>query len=151
MSSPTKCSTTLGKLWRRYCYCLGICGYEHHSSCTAVGLLWSTLAHTSLDGHSNILILLNMHSMQWQILIPRSRIAEGYTAWPYTILLNPTSKPGVATASVNLKSSVRQVCLRWDIKMDAVTICNMWYCFLKILLSKGEHCNNDLAYFHCCL
>jgi len=67
---------------------------------------------TFLDGQSNIPILLNMHSMQWQILIPRSGIAEGYTAWPYTILLNPTSKPAVATASVNLKSSVRHICLR---------------------------------------
>ena len=28
-----------------YCYCVGICGYEHDSSRTAVGLLWSTLAH----------------------------------------------------------------------------------------------------------
>ena len=31
----------------------------------------------------------------------------------------------------------------------------MWYCCLKILLSKGEHCNNDLAYFtavySCCI
>jgi len=72
-------STNLGKLWRSYCYCLGICGYEHHSSHTAVGLLWSTLAHTSLDGHSNIVILLKMHCTQWQILIPRSGIAEGYT------------------------------------------------------------------------
>jgi len=66
----------------------------------------------SLDGHSNIPILLNMHSMQWQIMIPRSCIAEGYTEWSYTILLNPTSTPGVATVSVNLKSSVRHICLR---------------------------------------
>jgi len=42
-----------------------------------------------------------LHCMQWQILIPRSGIAEGYTAWHYAILLNPTSKPAVATASVN--------------------------------------------------
>ena len=67
---------------------------------------------TSLDGHSTILILLNVHSMQWRILIPRSSVAEVYPVWHYTILLNPTSKSGVATASVNLKSSVRHVCLR---------------------------------------
>jgi len=106
---------------------------------------------TSLDGQFNILILLNMHSMQWRILIPRSSVSEGYTVWHYIILLDPTSKSGVATASVNLKSSVRHVCLRWDIKMDGVTICNMWYCCLNVLLSKGEYCNNDLVYFHCCL
>jgi len=35
---------------------------------------------TSLDGHSNILILLNMHSMQWRILNLRSGVVEGYTA-----------------------------------------------------------------------
>ena len=62
---------------------------------------------TSLDGHSNILILLNMISMQWQILILRSGVAEGYTVWCYTVLLKPTSKSEFATASVNLKSSVR--------------------------------------------
>ena len=67
---------------------------------------------TSLDGHSTILILLNVHSMQWRILIPRSSVAEVYPVWHYTILLNPTSRSGVATASVNLKSSVRHVCLR---------------------------------------
>jgi len=91
---------------------VGICGYEHHRSCTAVGLLLSTLHITSFDGHFNILILLNMHSMQWRILIPRSGVSEGYTVWHYMILLNPTSKPGVATASVNLKNSVRHICLR---------------------------------------
>ena len=32
---------------------------------------------TSLDGHSNILILLNMHCMQWRILIPRSGVTKG--------------------------------------------------------------------------
>ena len=67
---------------------------------------------TSLDGHSNILILLNMHSLQWQILILRSSVVEEYTVWHYTILLNPTSRSGVATACVNLKSSLRHVCLR---------------------------------------
>jgi hypothetical protein len=67
---------------------------------------------TSLDGHSSILILLNMHSILWQILIPRSSVEEEYTVWHYTILLNPTSRSGVATASVNFKSSVRHVCLR---------------------------------------
>ena len=66
----------------------------------------------SLDGHSNILILLNVHSMQWQILILRSSVAEEYTVWHYTILLNPTFRSGVATASVNMKSSLRHVCLR---------------------------------------
>jgi hypothetical protein len=66
---------------------------------------------TSLDGHSNILILLNIPSIQWRILIPRSGVVEGYTAWHYMILLYPTSKSGVATASVNFKSSVRYVCL----------------------------------------
>jgi len=55
---------------------------------------------TSLDGHSNILILLNIPSMQWQILNLMSGVAEGYTAWHYTILLNPTSKSGVATVSI---------------------------------------------------
>jgi hypothetical protein len=53
---------------------------------------------TSTDGHANILILLNMPSMQWCILIPRSGVAEEYTVWDYTILLNPTSKSEVATA-----------------------------------------------------
>jgi len=67
---------------------------------------------TSLDGHSNILILLNMPSVQWRMLILWSGVTEGYTVWHYTILLNPTSKSGVATASVNLKSSIKQVCLR---------------------------------------
>jgi hypothetical protein len=67
---------------------------------------------TSLDGHANIQNLLNKHSMQWQILISRSGVAGGYTVCHYTILLNPTSKSGDATASVNLKSSVRHVCLR---------------------------------------
>jgi hypothetical protein len=67
---------------------------------------------TSLDGHSNILILVNLNSMQWGILISWSGIAEGYTVWHYRILLNPTSKSGVATASMNLKSCVRHVCLR---------------------------------------
>jgi len=67
---------------------------------------------TSLDGHASIQILLNMHSKQWRILIPRSGVAGGYTVWHYMILLNPTSKSGVATASVNLKSSVRHVRLR---------------------------------------
>ena len=38
-----KVFTNLGKLWRSCCYCVGICGCEHHSICTAVGLLWSTL------------------------------------------------------------------------------------------------------------
>jgi hypothetical protein len=33
---------------------------------------------TSLDGLANILTLLNIPSMQWRILIPRSGIAEGY-------------------------------------------------------------------------
>jgi hypothetical protein len=66
---------------------------------------------TSLDGHSNILILFNMPFMQWQILIPRSGVTEGYTVWRYMILLNPTSKSGVASAKMNLKNSVRQVCL----------------------------------------
>jgi len=56
---------------------------------------------TSLEGHYYILILLNMHCMQCQILILWSGIAEGYTACHYAILLNPTSKPAVATASVN--------------------------------------------------
>jgi len=54
---------------------------------------------TSLDGHSNILILVNIHSMQWRILISWSGVAEGYTVWHYMILLNPTSKSGAATAS----------------------------------------------------
>jgi len=67
---------------------------------------------TSLDGHAIMQILLNIHSMQWRILILRAGVAGGYTVWHYTVLLNPTSKSGVATASVNLKSSVRQVCLR---------------------------------------
>jgi len=67
---------------------------------------------TSLNGLANILTLLNIPSMQWRILIPRSGIAEGYTVWHYTILLNPTSISGVATASMNLKSSVRHICLR---------------------------------------
>ena len=64
---------------------------------------------TSVDGHTNILILLNIPSMQWQILISWSGVAEGYTAWHYMILLNPTFKSGVATASMKLESSVRQV------------------------------------------
>jgi len=46
---------------------------------------------TSLFGHTNILILLNMHSMQWLIIISWPGVAEGYTAWHYTILLNPNS------------------------------------------------------------
>jgi hypothetical protein len=79
---------------------------------------------TSLDGHSNILILLIIPSMQWRIQISWSGVAEGYTAWHRTVLLNRTSKSGVATASVNLQSSVRHTCLRWDIKMDGVTICS---------------------------
>jgi hypothetical protein len=66
---------------------------------------------TSLEGQSNILIFLNMPSMQWQILISWSGVAEGYKARHYTILLNPTSKSGVATTSMNLKSSVRHICL----------------------------------------
>ena len=72
----------------------------------------SYLHITSLDGHSNILILLNMHSVQWRLLISWSGVTEGYTVWHYMIVLNPSSKSGVATASVNLKRSVRQVCLR---------------------------------------
>jgi hypothetical protein len=67
---------------------------------------------TSLDRHFNILILVNLYCMQWRILISWSGVAEGYTVWHYTILLNPTSKSGVATVSMNLKSSVRHVCLR---------------------------------------
>ena len=66
---------------------------------------------TSLDGHPNIFILFDMLSMQWRILISWSGVVEGYTAWHCMILLNPTSKSGVATASMNLKISVRQVCL----------------------------------------
>jgi hypothetical protein len=65
---------------------------------------------TSLDGHSNILILLIIPSMQWQIQTLCSGVAEGCTVWHRMVLLNPTSKLGVATASVNLKISVRQVC-----------------------------------------
>jgi hypothetical protein len=56
---------------------------------------------TSLDGHSNIFILLNMLSMQWQILIPKSGVAEVYTVWRYAVLLNLTSKAGFATATMN--------------------------------------------------
>ena len=67
---------------------------------------------TSLDGLANILTLLNIPSMQWRILILRSGTVEGYTVWHYMILLNSTSKSGVATASMNLESSVRHVCLR---------------------------------------
>jgi hypothetical protein len=37
-----KIFTNLGKLWNSYC--VGICGCEHLSSCTAFVLLWSTLA-----------------------------------------------------------------------------------------------------------
>jgi hypothetical protein len=65
---------------------------------------------TSLDGHYNILSLFDMNSMQWRILISWSGVAEGSTVWHCMILLNPTSESGVATASMNLKSSVRQVC-----------------------------------------
>jgi len=35
---------------------------------------------TSLDGHTSILILLNIHCMQWRILILRSGVEEGYAA-----------------------------------------------------------------------
>jgi hypothetical protein len=66
---------------------------------------------TSPEGQSNILILLNIPYVQWRILISWSGVAKRYTVLHYTILLNPTSISGVATASVNLKSSVRQVCL----------------------------------------
>jgi hypothetical protein len=66
---------------------------------------------TSLDGHSNNLILFDMNSVQWEILISWSGVAEGYTVWHCMILLNPPSKSGVATASMNFKSYVRLVCL----------------------------------------
>jgi hypothetical protein len=36
---------------------------------------------TSLDGHAIMQILLNMHSMQWRILILRAGVAGGYTVW----------------------------------------------------------------------
>jgi hypothetical protein len=42
---------------------------------------------TSFEGQSNILILLNMHSMQWRILIRWSGVVEENTAWHYRILL----------------------------------------------------------------
>lgn len=66
---------------------------------------------TSLDGHSSIMILLNVLSMQWGTPILRSRIVEGYTMWHYMILLDPTSRSQFSTASVNLKRSMRQLSL----------------------------------------
>jgi hypothetical protein len=58
---------------------------------------------TFLDGHSNFLILLKMPTMQWQILILRPGVMEGYTVWHYTILqdrcvqISPEAHPASCT------------------------------------------------------
>jgi hypothetical protein len=149
MSSPF--STNLGKLWRSYFYCVGICGYENHSIRTAVGLLWSTLAH-----------YIPWRALQYPDFIEHALYAVAnsdpqvrHSGTVHSVALYDSAKPHFQTSSCHCLcepiSSVRHVCLRWDIKMDGVTICIMWCCCLKVLFSKSEHCNNDLVYCHCCL
>ena len=105
------------------------------------GLLWSTLAHY----------------IPWWALhtVANSDPVVKCSRRVHSVALYDSAKPHFPIRSCHClcehENFCKTRCLRWDIKMDGVRICKMWYCCLKILLSKGEHCNNDLAYFHCCL
>ena len=59
----------------------------------------------SLDGHSNILILLNMHSWQWQILILRSSVAE-----EYSLALHNSAKPHFHIRSCHCLCELEKFC-----------------------------------------